>query len=78
MFYLQMNSLYHTIKSIVLLSFSRHKLKLLSKYCVFKVCQYVLTWVKHSNLTHGIIPMLSREGFTLMYMYWNSRDIVVM
>ena len=37
MCYLQMNALKHTIKIIVLPSFSRHKLKLLSKCCVFKV-----------------------------------------
>ena len=43
MFYLQMNALLHTIKTIALPSFSRHKLKLLSKCCVFKVRQYILT-----------------------------------
>ena len=37
MFYSQMNAVYHTIKIINLPSFSRHKLKLLSKCCVFKV-----------------------------------------
>ena len=40
-FYLQMSALLHTIKIIVLPSFSRHKLKLLSKCCVFKVRQYI-------------------------------------
>ena len=41
MLYLQMNALKQTIKIIVLPSFSRHKLKLLSKCCIFKVCQYI-------------------------------------
>ena len=41
MFYLQMYVPEHTIKIIVLLSLLRHKLKLLSKCCVFKVCQYI-------------------------------------
>ena len=36
-----MNTLLHTIKIIVLPSFSRHKFKLLSKSCVFKACQYI-------------------------------------
>ena len=42
MFYLQMNALLHTIKTIALPSFSTHKLKLLSKCWVFKVRQYTL------------------------------------
>ena len=32
---------YYTLKMIVLPSFSRHKLKLLSKCCIFKVCQFI-------------------------------------
>ena len=40
--YLQMNTLQNTNRISVLPSFSRPKLKLLSKCCVFKVCQYTL------------------------------------
>ena len=46
MFYLQMIALSHTIKTIALPSFSRHKLKLLSKCCVFKVRQYKFCCMK--------------------------------
>ena len=43
MFYLQLNAIQNTIKTVCLPSFSRHKLKLLSKCCVFKVRQYIFT-----------------------------------
>ena len=43
MFYLQMNALLHSIQIIVMSSLSRHKLKLLSKCCVFEVCQYTIS-----------------------------------
>ena len=59
MFYLQINAFQHTIRIIVLPSFSRHKLKPLSKCCVFKVRQYIKYKGKHKrsyfqpNLDHS-------------------------
>ena len=41
MCYLQMNTHSHTTKMITLPSFLRHKLKMLSKCCVFKLRQYI-------------------------------------
>ena len=79
MFYLQMNALQHTIKIIVLPSFSRHKLKPLSKCCVFKVRQYIylkpkvtlhcyyiyLFWV----LVSGILNVLNSYLTSINYSY---------
>ena len=74
MFYLQMNALEHTIKIIVLPSFSGHKFKPLSKCCVFKVCQYIIAEkqsITHYDDTKKMNPdsqiVRAKENFKLSY-----------
>ena len=67
MFYLQMNALLHTIKTIVLPSFSRHKFKLLSECCVFKVRQYKYFMVVEIFLApDGDVLVLCRAGHAVL------------
>ena len=65
MFYLQLNALELTIKSIVLPSFSRHILKLLSKCCIFKVRQYSYMYIEPTS-HHGPLSTRQRNASCLI------------
>ena len=62
--YLQMNTFLHTTKMIVLPSFLRHKLKMLSKCCVFKVRQYINLTVQKNSLVS--VVLLSTGPYVLI------------
>ena len=66
MCYLRINTLYQSIKTIVLPSLSRHKLKLLSKCCVFKVCQYACSYI--ITAISGYKPHQTVSSYGLVYL----------
>ena len=35
----------------------------------------ILPWVRKSYLTQAILQMLSREGYYIHWLYWNSRTL---
>ena len=71
---LQMNTLKHTTKIVGLPFFLRHKLKLVSKCCVFKVRKIVIIFLPISlNICFGCSKETSRRDSSFEYpqhMFW--------